>query len=179
VNPPPPPAVEVAPAVATDQGVPAVAGDAADSPPPNTVFAEVLGNGLLYSINYERMLPAWHLGLRAGASFFTDKISSASGSGNLVLASFPLVASYYLGPLHHKLQLGLGATILYVDASSDSTGTKYEGAVSGLGVAATAVLGYRYVPRGNGVTFGAGFTPLLRETKGFLPWGGVSAGYTF
>jgi hypothetical protein len=175
----PPPPAEVAPAVAPDQRVPSVAPDAAEAPPSNAVYAELLGNGLLYSINYERMLPAYHLGLRAGASFFTDKISSASGSGNLTLASFPFVASYYLGPPRHKLELGLGATILYVDAASDSTGTKYQGSVGGLGIAATAVIGYRYVPRGHGVTFGAGFTPLLRETKGFLPWGGAMVGWAF
>jgi len=174
------PPVEVAPPPATsDPGAPAVVPQPAEEAAPNVVFVELLGNGLLYSVNYERRLPAWNLGLRAGASFFTDKISSASGSGSLVLASFPLVASYFIGPPRHKLELGLGATILYVGASSDSTGTKYEGSVSGLGIAATAVIGYRYMPRGRGVTLGAGFTPLLRETKGFLPWGGVSAGYAF
>jgi hypothetical protein len=178
VNPALPPA-EVAPAVVGDQAPRGAVHEAADGAAPNAVYLELLGNGLVYSINYERRLPAWNLGLRAGAGFFTDRISSASGSGNLVLVSFPLVASYYLGPPRHKLELGLGATILYVGASSDSTGTRYEGSVSGLGVAATAVIGYRYIPSHSGLTLGAGFTPLLRATKGFLPWGGVSAGYAF
>jgi hypothetical protein len=152
---------------------------APEPPAPNVVRLELLGNGLLYSLSYERIFPEWNLGLRAGASFFMDKISSAAGSGNLVLASFPLVASYFVGPPHHKLELGLGATVLYTDAASDSTGTKYQGSVSGLGIAATGVVGYRYLPSGRGLTLGAGFTPLVRATKGFLPWGGVSAGYAF
>jgi hypothetical protein len=150
-----------------------------EPPAPNVIRLELLGNGLLYSVNYERIFPAWNLGLRAGASLFMDKISSASGAGNLVLASWPLVASYFIGPPRHKLELGLGATILYAEAASDSSGVRYEGSVSGLGVAASGVIGYRYLPAGRGFTLGAGFTPLVRATKGFLPWGGVSAGYAF
>jgi hypothetical protein len=169
----------VAPPVAADQGAVAPEQAATEPPAPNVISLELLGNGLLYSVNYERLFPAWNLGLRAGASFFMDKISSANGSGDLVLASFPLVASYFIGTPRHKLELGLGATILYSEAASDSTGTKFEGSVSGLGVAATAVIGYRLMPIGRGLTLGAGFTPLLRATKGFLPWGGVSAGYAF
>jgi hypothetical protein len=177
------PAPLVAPAVATptDTGTlaPPPAPPTPEPPAPNVIRLELLGNGLLYSINYERLFPAWNLGLRVGASFFMDKISNAAGAGNLVLASVPLVASYFLGTPRHKLELGLGATILYSEAATDSTGTKYEGSVTGLGVAATGVVGYRFLPAGRGFTLGAGFTPLLRATKGFLPWGGVSAGYAF
>jgi len=175
----PPPPAEVAPAVVSDRGAPTPEEPAPAPPAPNVISLELLGNGLLYSLNYVRLFPAWNLGLRAGASLFVDKISNASGSGSLVLASFPFVASYFMGPPRHKLELGLGATILYSDAASDSTGTKYQGSVSGLGVAATGVVGYRFMPVGRGFTFGAGFTPLLRATKGFLPWGGASIGYAF
>jgi hypothetical protein len=165
----------------------AVAAPAAPAPPTagdeenarDAVYFEVLGNGILYSVNYERFLPRYNLGLRGGASFITYKVSSASGSGNLTFATWPLVVSYYWGLPRHKLQLGLGATILYFDASSDSTGTKIEGAGTGFGVAATAVIGYRYMPKNGGFTFGAGFTPLLRDPKGFLAWGGANAGFAF
>jgi len=125
------------------------------------------------------MVPAWNLGLRIGASFIAYDVSDANGSGALRLISFPMVASYYFGTTAHKLQLGLGATILSFAASSDSTGTKFAGDVDGLGVAATAVVGYRYWPYDHGISFGAGFTPLLRSTKGLLPWGGVDVGYAF
>ncbi len=165
---------------------PAGSTSSAQAPPPpsppiahrsNAVFAEVLGNGLLYSINYERFIWPIPIGLRAGASFFTYAVSDVSGSGNLTLVTFPITASYYWGTLCHKLQLGLGATILYTSASSDSTGTTYGS--TGIGVAATAIIGYRYLPVGRGVTFGGGFTPLLRASRGFLPWGGVDVGYVF
>ena len=144
----------------------------------NAIFGEVLGSGLLYSINYERIIESWNVGLRIGASYFTYPVSSYGASGNLKLATFPLVASYYLGTPMHKLQLGLGATILYLGVTTDSQGTKFEGERSGGGLAATAVIGYRYLPPESGFTFGVGFTPLLRTSR-FLPWGGANAGYIF
>jgi hypothetical protein len=163
---------------------PQVDGDAPSSPPStespaaNIVFAEVLGSGLLYSLNYERILERWNVGLRAGASFFTYGVSSYGASGNLSLLSLPLVASYYVGWHDHKLQLGLGATLLYTQVSTDSQGTAFEGERAGLGLAATAVVGYRYIPRDGGISFGIGFTPLLRTSK-LLPWGGANVGYAF
>jgi hypothetical protein len=146
-------------------------------PVAHAAFVELLGNGLLYSANYELLVRPWNVGLRVGTCFFTTKISASQGSGNLTLVYVPIVANYYLGTVHHKLQLGLGATVLYVNAASDSTGVKFEGA--GPGVAATAVVGYRYFPRDRGFSFGLGFTPLLRAQKGFLPWGGIDAGWVF
>ena len=153
--------------------------------PPNAIFAEALGNGLTYSLNYERIFAPWSssspwsLGVRGGASYLAYKVSSAAGSGVIHLASFPVVLSFYVGLPHHKLQLGLGATLLYVSSITDAAGTGYQSNVEGLGIAATAVIGYRYMPEHTGFTFGVGFTPLLRAGKAFLPWGGASAGVAF
>ncbi len=144
----------------------------------NVVFAEALGNGLFYSINYERIIDRWNIGLRGGVSYFTYGVSSYGKSGNLTIVTFPIVASYYVGTPKHKLQLGLGGTILYTGVSSDSTGAKFESERSGAGISATAVIGYRYLPPDGGFTFGVGFTPLLRPGL-FLPWGGAEAGYSF
>jgi hypothetical protein len=144
----------------------------------NAIFFEALGSGLFYSVNYERMMGGLPIGLRVGASFFTWKISDASGAGNLTLATFPVLASYYIGGVHHKLQLGLGATAIYLAASTDSAGVQY-GSAAAFGIAATGVVGYRYVPASRGISFGAGFTPMLRASKGLLPWGGASVGYAF
>jgi hypothetical protein len=144
----------------------------------NVVFAEVLGSGLLYSLNYERIFDSLHVGIRGGASYFSYPVSDYGKSGNLKLLTIPVVASYYLGMPKHKLQLGLGATFLYTGVSSDSTGTKFESDRSGAGIAVTAIIGYRYLPPAGGFTFGVAFTPLLRSGS-FLPWGGAEAGYSF
>lgn len=142
------------------------------------IFAEAFGSGLLYSVNYERLFDELHIGVRGGASYFTYAVSSYGRSGNLVLVSFPVVASYYVDWRNHNLQLGLGATVLYTGVATDSQGTSFESERSGLGLAASGVIGYRYIPRDGGVTFGVAFTPLVRASS-FLPWGGANVGYAF
>ncbi len=144
----------------------------------NDIFFEALGSGILYSLNYERIFDRWNIGLRGGASYFTYKVAQQGQSGNLTLVSFPLVASYYFGWRSHHLQLGLGATILYTGVATDSQGVKFDSERSGAGLAANAVVGYRFMPRNGGVSFGVGFTPLLRASK-VLPWGGANVGYVF
>ena len=171
------PAAAEAP-VAPDAPVAAVETPSTERTASNLIFAEALGSGLLYSVNYERIIDRWNLGLRAGVSYFTYAVSSYGSSGNLTLVSVPIVASYYLGWRSHNLQLGLGATILYTDVATDSQGNKFDGERSGAGVAATAVVGYRFIPREGGLSFGVGFTPLVRTSR-FLPWGGANVGYAF
>jgi hypothetical protein len=174
------PSAEAAPPAEAAHPVPS----ASPSPSPsartasNVLFGEALGSGLLYSINYERLVDSYNLGLRGGVSYFSHAVSSYGASGNLKLLTMPFVVSYYLGTPQHKLQLGLGATVIYLAASTDSQGTSFGGERSGFGVAASAVVGYRYFPRDGGLSFGAGFTPLLRTSK-FLPWGGADIGYVF
>jgi hypothetical protein len=185
---PAPSPAAVAPGVSAASAPPAEAASPAEAAPPspspssrtasNVLFGEALGSGLLYSINYERLVDRYNLGLRGGVSYFSHAVSSYGASGNLKLLTLPFVVSYYLGTPQHKLQLGLGATAIYLAASTDSQGTSFGGERSGFGVAASAVAGYRYLPRDGGLSFGAGFTPLLRTSK-FLPWGGVDVGYVF
>jgi hypothetical protein len=170
------PPVNVAPETAP---APADEPDARPRTALNNVFLETFGSGLLYSVNYERIVDKWNIGLRAGASYFTYAVSSYGKSGNLTLVSFPLLASYYYRLWHgHHLQAGLGATILYTGVSTDSTGARFDAERSGAGLAAAAVVGYRYMPRDGGVSVGVGFTPLVRASK-FLPWGGANVGYVF
>ena len=157
---------------------PATPSAASERTAPNVVFAEALGSGLLYSVNYERLIDTWNIGLRGGVSYFTYAVSSYGASGNLTLVTFPLLASYYFGWRSHHLQLGLGATILYTKVATDSEGTKFDAERSGPGIAATGVVGYRFIPRDGGVSFGLGFTPLVRTSR-FLPWGGANVGYAF
>jgi hypothetical protein len=168
-----------APPVGAESPAPAVAGPEAPArTASNVVFGEALGSGLLYSVNYERIVDSWNIGLRGGVSYFSHAVSSYGASGNLKLLTLPFVASYYLGTPRHKLQLGLGATFIYLAASTDSQGTKFGGERSGAGLAANGVVGYRYLPANGGLSFGAAFTPLVRTSK-FLPWGGVNVGYVF
>lgn len=161
-------AAVVAPAPSTSSSTPAA----------NVAFLEALGSGLFYSVNYERFIDPWHLGLRLGVSYLTIPVSKYGASDNLSIFSMPLIGSYYLRFGQHRIQFGLGATVLYTSASTDSEGDSFGGERAGLGVAGAAVVGYRYVPADGGWSFGVGFTPLLRASK-FLPWGGANVGYAF
>src|SRR5262245_19985224 len=64
---------------------------------PNSIYAEGLGAGFAYSINYERLVVD-DLGVRLGFSYlsFTANASagSASASSSSTFLTFPLTASY-------------------------------------------------------------------------------------
>jgi hypothetical protein len=145
-------------------------------PAKDSVYFELLGAGLLYSVNYERFLLDGRLGVRAGTTlvpaFSTPGVLGTFNSPAWI--SFPVVASYYLGPEHHKLQLGAGATFF-------ASCPWQNGKPTALG---NLVWGYRYVPRGSGVDFGVAFTPVFGPTGtalplGFTPMGGILVGGRF
>jgi len=141
----------------------------------NVLFVEGLGNGLLYSINYERFVSD-DVSLRIGFGYFGSGASSdgtQTTSGSLI--TVPVLANYYLGGINHKLQLGLGAT--FVNVSEQDVGSGIGSTFNGGGFSAggTAVVGYRYIPVKGGFTFGIGFTPFF-GTFGFIPWAGLSLG---
>lgn len=142
----------------------------------NAVFVELVGNGLLYSVNYERLFESPDLGVRVGASYMSFGASGGGASSQVSYASFPIVGSYYLGGENHKLQLGAGATLVYV-SSAASSGTLV-GSASGLVPMPTGVLGYRYIPAKGGFAFSIGLTPVYVPGTGgsFLPLGGISFG---
>lgn len=142
----------------------------------NAVFVELVGNGLLYSVNYERLFESPDLGVRVGASYMSFGASGGGASSQVTYASFPLVGSYYLGGENHKLQLGAGVTLVYVSSAASSG--SLVGSASGIVPMPTGVLGYRYIPAKGGFAFSIGLTPVYvpGEGGGFLPLGGISFG---
>lgn len=161
--------------------------DASDEPvrtAKNVVFAELLGNGLGYSVNYERLFDDTGFGVRAGFSYLSLGASGGTGSTSSSVRvswiSVPILANYYVGSANHKLQLGLGVSLVY--ATSEGRSADVFGSVSGLVPFVTGVIGYRYLPAKGGFNFGIGFTPLFipgGETRTFLPWGGIGLGAAF
>lgn len=165
------------PASAAAQGAP---GPAPLKPlrAPNTIYVEGLGPGGLYSVNYERLI-IQDLAVRVGFSYVSFSASAGSSSASAGLAFFPITASYIgisTASKAHCLELGGGATILYATATS-STGDLFASG-SGVGVAGTAMVGYRLHPIGYGFSFRIGFSPLF-GSGGFLPWGYLSLGGSF
>jgi len=136
----------------------------------NQLYLELAGNGLVYSVNYERLLTE-NFTLRAGIGY-TPGLILAEGT----FIQIPVTASYLLGGQSSKLEMGLGATFfsgqdvefLGIDAEDFSV------------VLVTGILGYRYVSRG-GFVFRIALTPFYSSESepNFNLYGGLSFGFMF
>jgi hypothetical protein len=151
----------------------------------NAFYAEILGAGGIYSLNYDRLFSE-HVGMRLGMSYVYYGASASVGDttlgGSSHLFTFPLDVNFFVGPGDHKLELGGGATLLYATATVAGGSAAISGAASGQGFTAmgNAVIGYRYAPQDGGFMFRVGFTPLIGGSPvRFYAWAGVSAGYQF
>lgn len=176
--PPPPPAAAPPPAQPRDE-----------MPAQNTIYAEGLGAGLAYSLNYERRVID-ELGIRAGFSYLSATASAGGASSKSTYMTFPITVSY-LG-LHSRkatFEVGGGMTLAYASGSADTLGASASG--SGMTPYGTAFVGYRLHPVGAGFNFrigamvlagkGLGFStdPADADKIGFLPWGYISLGASF
>jgi hypothetical protein len=157
----------------------------------NTLYAEGLGAGGAYSVNYERLVLN-DLGIHIGFSYWSVS-ASASGGGTTASASgsfiaVPITASYLgVSSGNHALELGGGITIWNISVTGNSGG--FVGAANGFIPIGTAIVGYRYQPREGGFNFRVGASPLFGKGLGLnannpsafgvLPWGYISLGWTF
>ena len=133
----------------------------------NSLYLELGGNALVYSINYDRVLTD-DFSARIGIGFYSlddDTGDSASLSG------IPITAHYLFGKGNSRLEIGAGLVIFTGKADISTIETK-DSAVLGTGVFA-----YRFQKPDGGVFFKAGFTPLFQGGT-FVPWFGLSIGYT-
>jgi len=136
------------------------------------VYAEIFGNGGLYSFNYDQRFDQRldGLGFRAGASFI-----ALNGTG---AATFPFGLNYLLGKNGKYFELGLGATYAL---GFDNTNTQARGSdeTIGDGLFGTMTLGYRREPKEGGFLFRVGMTPLFGYGVFWPLYGGISFGYAF
>jgi hypothetical protein len=148
----------------------------------NGLFLELGGNGLLYSLNYERFVSP-DVPLRVGFMIFSlsarDRVTNESGS--ISVLAFPLTASW-LGVRSgsHALELGAGVVIVSarIDVDVDESRSDFQSVeFDGTGIVGTGIIGYRYAPLNGGFNFKAAFTPFIGP--GFGPWAGLSFGYLF
>jgi hypothetical protein len=164
-------------------------------PAPNSVFAEGLGAGIAYSINYERMVLD-DLGVRVGLSYLSFKESASSANGTVTASSsattlmVPITASYTGIRTRHGsgLELGGGTTLVYASAAGSGLATSSSG--SGLTPLIVAMVGYRLQPVDHpGFMFrvgamalggeGLAFSNANPSQFGFIPWGYISFGASF
>ena len=148
----------------------------------NGIYFELLGNGFLYSINYERAFNQFLLG-RIG--FMSGKVASEVICSQIYCAEneedllniVPVMLNYLYGSGKHKFEVGVGL------AFTPSTRGEFDLDDAGLinektKIVGVATMGYRLQPESRGVLFRVGFTPFFGDA-GVQPWGGLSVGYVW
>jgi hypothetical protein len=135
----------------------------------NSVYVELAGNSLFYSVNYDRL--------------FNKKVSGrlgvmTAGAGDVSLTAVPLVGNYLFGSGSHRFEVGAGPQLFLVSVDTENADGFGGIDEDGTAIAGTATLGYRYQPMDGGFQFRIGFTPSFSQF-GFLPWAGLSLGYAF
>jgi hypothetical protein len=144
----------------------------------NTIYAELLGNALSYSLNYERMIQD-NIGLRVGVSYFGLSVAPSQDK-NLTTAVFsmPLMGMYFVGTEASRLELGLGTTVAFSSVKTVTNGS--EDIASGVSAIITSTIAYRIQPPQGGFNFKIGATPYFAPATGtVMIWGGISAGFGF
>lgn len=136
---------------------------------PNAFYLELFGNGLLYSLNYDRLFTDQISG-RVGIMF----LGAAEGESAAGVMAAPIMANYLVGRGNSHFEAGVGVALVS-GAISNVEGFEDE---SFSGVAGTGTLGYRYQRPAGGFVFRAGLTPFF-STSGIVPWFGLSLGYGF
>jgi hypothetical protein len=153
----------------------------------NALYAEGLGPGLIYSIDYDRTFGDF--AARVGFGYLSVSVSAGSANGttqatsSASLFTIPITLSYLgIGSKRNMLELGLGATILHagagattIDASSSSSSN-----AAATVVLPVAIVGYRYQPPHGGFLFRGGLSPIFAGSSlPVLPWPYVALGGTF
>ncbi len=152
----------------------------------HSLFLELMGNGGLYSINYDGIW--WHrtyqqksikVSTRLGIAYATNLQEE---SLLLPLENNILFSRNYL----HHLELGLGGT--WLGFAREVIVDKQTQLQKGQEFSLFARFGYRYQPSTGGFFFRIGFTPLLYTWSPFplttfkdylAPWAAFGFGYTF
>lgn len=158
----------------------------------NSVYVEGLGAGLLYSVNYERLVIE-DLAVRGGFGYWSVTASAGDGTTSASASSsamtIPITASYLgVGSKKHILELGGGMTFLFFSGASRSGAISASG--SGMTFLTDALVGYRLHPvEGAGFNFRVGGMALMGkglslssndpEAFGVIPWLYLSMGGSF
>jgi hypothetical protein len=140
----------------------------------NSIFFEFLGNGGLYSINYERKLGENLYG-RIGFCSFKAVDLFGGGESGARITTIPVMLTYLSG--QNKSHFEISGGMLFGKDKNVEPGTIID---------LIAFIGYRFQAPGEGVLFRVGLTPFLSldnkanyPDKGFLVSAGISLGYHF
>lgn len=157
----------------------------------NSIFVELGGNSIYYSLNYNRILyQKSKLKISGSAGFSIFQQSGGNQSSNISpfwSPMLPLEISAFWGKSNHHLEIGTGLTfyasralIFNPDAANNFQEDKSLEAILPLRI------GYRYQKPEGGFFFRVGYTPGFNlflsseDSPKFHPlWGGISLGKSF
>lgn len=135
-----------------------------------TVFAEVGGNGMFYSVNADYRIRQ-SIGVRAGVTAIEVPGTGLYG-GPLMLTALP-------GWKAHRAEIGAGVLLGYLANRSVEAyvgDTPDPGQAHGTAIPTFSV-GYRYHQPEGGLFFRVVYTPMIIESE-WENWGGLGVGYT-
>ena len=140
----------------------------------NAIYFELLGQGGLYSINYDVRLTQ-NLSLRAGITSWQIGVLV----GKFRFTAFPVMLNYLSGKRDSHLELGVGLMPAHFSFEGTGTYSLFNAASSGSSnaIIGTATVGYRYQPLDGGFVFRIGLTPFI--ANGIRLYGGISGGIAF
>jgi|SRR5690554_662593 len=148
----------------------------------NTAYLELFGNGLVYTINYERVI-AENIFLRFGGGYLGLQL----GDSKFRAFSIPIMLNKLYGKRNAKLELGTGILIAKMNSIfEDDVDTNHEGLVfNWFDFGITTTIGYRH-QLNNGGIFRIGIQPrylfgsnTLEELANFTISTGISFGGSF
>lgn len=128
----------------------------------NTIYLELGGNNIIYSINYEKEIYN-NIAPRIGFSIIPHPAITKSGKVSNVNVFATAMANYFVD-LDNNNKIELGAGFSY-----------------GLGNIFSAItIGYRHVPDHDGIIYKIAFTPLVDQSLfDVFVWFGIGVGYRF
>ncbi|RZK55421.1 MAG: hypothetical protein EOO91_14155 [Pedobacter sp.] len=160
----------------------------------NSLYLEIGGNGVLYSVNYDRIIPIstqFKLAPRIGFDYVPRNIKNAPTYGNW---SFPIEANVLYAQSRESknfLEGGLGLSLFNIVANYKYNNDKTEIIDTEVKTAkiTTFRLGFRHQKPTGGFMYRAGLLVRLSQDEFskqrvgddlfFVIWPGASLGYTF
>lgn len=145
------------------------------APSRNSFYVEGFGNALIYSVNFDRILVVKEKSALTGRIGVSYAPPPNKGPGVV------LEMNYLRGSGNHHFELGAGCSYYYLfskDELIDPNITLFF---------LTARIGYRYQKKEGGFLFRVGLIPIFAVNvdqditdfeKNFIPYGGISFGYT-
>jgi hypothetical protein len=127
------------------------------------VYIELLGKGLVNSVNYEHSLSRTVQGFN---------VQIGAGFAPTSLVTVPASVNYVFGSNKHHFELGVGITYIngFLWADDDSFGPDF-------GI--HTILLYRFEKPGRKFFFKAGATPFISRNLNIGPWFGAGIGFRF